>query len=157
MKLNPGDFSENQKLCHCGLASLMYCLRVYGVTTTQKELRKAAGVGLISVLLNGTEPDNIHAAATKYGFSAIENTWEDRDKFERRIRSRAKRGLPSIVLVGNYSHWIAVVGYDNEKFVIRDPISKTKKVFYHQTHIQNSCNEGEFCALFVNRNKHGSR
>jgi ABC-type bacteriocin/lantibiotic exporter with double-glycine peptidase domain len=154
-KLNPNDFAEDQKLSHCGIASLMYCLRVYGVVATQRQIRKAAGLSAVYVWFKGVEPEYIAKAAEHFGFVVKEHNWTSKTKFNSDMKKRAKQGKPSIVLTCDYEHWTSVLGYANGKFIVRDPIDPTAKIFKFQTQIREARNEDdgkiEYCALFVDR------
>ena len=116
-------FSVPQLLSHCAPCSLSYCLYLLGIEATQRELARAAGQP-IKTFFAGMEPPKIRLAAAAYKVGAT--FLEVRNKahgpqFAARLKRHLQRGLPAMVLVWDFEHWVAVVGHLDGKFVVADP------------------------------------
>ena len=123
---------EKQKPCHCGAASLSYCLYVLGVEKTQSAVAKDAGSPYL-IYWRGLGDEHIRKAAEKN--NAVCKTLEtaDADVFHDRLAAHLKKGNPAILAVEDCSHWVAAIGGIEDKgrfkFVVDDPIDKEKFFF----------------------------
>ena len=122
------DFSlipQPQEPGHCGPTSLSSCLAVLGIDADPRQLARAAEKPF-RVYREGVDEYEIRRAAKRYGVRTEFLARLERDQgasFARRLRVHLRRGLPAILLVDAFSHWVALVGYLEQKrqFVAMDP------------------------------------
>ncbi len=110
---------------HCGPCSLSACLFILGITATQRQLARAAGRPM-RVFAHGVDEEGLRRAAETYGVeSEFLHLGERRRgrEFATRLRRHLVRGNPAIVLIKDFEHWVAVIGYNRRKrkFIIVDP------------------------------------
>ncbi len=136
--------TEAQLPGHCGPCSLSTCLYILGIEADQRELAQAAGAPF-RVFKHGIDEKMIRRAANTYGARSkflMELKKQNYDKFLRLILNHLEKGLPAILCVWDFSHWVAVIGYLREidKFIIVDPQNK-KKVFnlFSSNHLIKIC------------------
>jgi ABC-type bacteriocin/lantibiotic exporter with double-glycine peptidase domain len=94
-----------------------------GVETTQKEICKRAEAGLYKRYINGLEPDDLKKSAKSFGFKLNEINLSDENNFLKNINTYFDTGRPLILLVENFTHWVAVLGKIDNEFIICDPYS----------------------------------
>jgi transposase len=120
---------ELQLPSHCGPCSLSAGLFILGISATQRQLAKAAGRPL-RAFVEGVDEKGLRKAARNYGvkseFLLIKKALRGRE-FVSRLRSHLRAGNPAILLVRNFEHWVAVIGYlrKKRKFIVADPKDKT--------------------------------
>lgn len=120
--------TESQLPGHCGPCSLSTCLYILGIEATQRELAHAAGAPF-RVFMHGIDENKIKKAANAYGVKCSFVMVKSKlgfDKFASKLLAHLEKGLPAILCVWDFSHWIAVIGYlkEKEKFIIVDPRNK---------------------------------
>ncbi len=114
---------------HCGPCSLSACLFILGTTATQRQLARAAGRPM-RVFAHGVDEEGLRRAAERYGvaseFLLVEERRRGRE-FATRLRRHLVPGNPAVMLVDNFEHWVAVIGYlrDRRRFIIVDPKDET--------------------------------
>ncbi len=116
---------QPQEPGHCGPTSLSSCLAVLGFEADQRELARAMDKPY-STYRHGADEFDIRRAARRYGVRTEFLTRTSREKgsqFAQRLRSWVSHGLPAILLVDNFSHWVAVLGHvdDRDQFIVMDP------------------------------------
>ncbi len=124
MKFAP-QIAELQLEGHCGPCSLSTCLYILGIEAKQRDLAKAAGAP-VSVYKHGIDEKRIRRAAAAYGAKAqflLVVQKHKGESFKNRLLRHLEKGLPAILCVWDFSHWIAVIGYlrEKDKFIIVDP------------------------------------
>jgi hypothetical protein len=119
-------FSQPQSPSHCGPCSLSYCLHILGVDADQHEVARASGLSWWMRYKRGQDERDLQRAAEVYRircrFLAV--TRKERGyAFADRLRKHLQRGLPAILLVKDFEHWVAVLGYfpESDTFIIDDP------------------------------------
>ncbi|HQP43615.1 MAG TPA: C39 family peptidase, partial [Thermoanaerobaculales bacterium] len=131
---------------HCGPCSLSACLFVLGTTATQRELARAAGRPM-RVFAHGMDERGLRRAAGAYGvvseFLLVEERRQGRS-FATRLRRHLSAGNPAIMLVGDFEHWVAVIGYlkRRRRFIIVDPKDESSvfRLWSEQTLIRRGWN-----------------
>jgi hypothetical protein len=102
--------------------------------------------------------------AANYGVSAeelVEVEYTKRQTFGTRLQAHVEQGLPAQLLVGDFTHWVAVIACREERFIIVDPLDKDC-VFsiWNQHHLfRQAWNDtgndpdtpSQFCALLFRR------
>lgn len=120
---------ELQLPSHCGPCSLSAGLFILGISATQRQLAKAAGRPL-RAFVDGVDEKGLRKAARTYGvkseFLLIKKANRGRE-FVTKLRTHLKLGNPAILLIRDFEHWVAVLGYipRKRKFIIADPKDKT--------------------------------
>lgn len=131
---------------HCGPCSLSACLFVLGTTATQEQLAKAAGRPM-RVFAHGIDEEGLRRAASAYGVESEFLLVEDRRQgrsFATRLRRHLTAGNPAIMLVDDFEHWVAVIGYlkHRHRFIIVDPRDQSSvfRLWSEQTLIRKGWN-----------------
>ncbi len=128
MMLFAPRLTESQLEGHCGPCSLSTCLYILGIEATQRELAKAAG-SPSKIYMDGVDENKIKRAACAYGvktsFLSVSKK-HGSEIFFSKLLKHLEKGLPAILCVWDFSHWIAVIGYlkEKDKFIIVDPRNK---------------------------------
>lgn len=101
----------------CGIASIANALEVLGIRRTQREIAKlchvtpSAGTNETemkrALLANGVGVDEWHTAS-----DAGAQTW---------LRDHLLQHGPVILVVDQSDHWVTVIGFCNDRFVVFDP------------------------------------
>ncbi|MBI5548037.1 MAG: C39 family peptidase [Deltaproteobacteria bacterium] len=110
---------------HCGPTSLSSCLAILGIHAEQREIARAVGRPQ-RVYSEGMDERDIRRGARKFGVRTEFLSRLERGKgpgFARRLKGHLRQGLPAILLVQDFSHWVAVIGRleEREQFIIMDP------------------------------------
>lgn len=116
---------QPQAIGHCGPTSLSSCLAVLGIQADQREIAWAIGKPY-RVYKEGVDEFEIRKAARRFGVRTHFLAQRDREKgpaFARRLRTHLRQGLPVILLVQSFSHWVAVIGRleARDQFIVMDP------------------------------------
>ncbi len=143
MKFAP-QIMESQLPGHCGPCSLSSCLYILGIEATQRELAKASG-SPYRIFKEGIGEEKIKKAAASYGVKSKYLMITDKEKgdlFATKLRVHLQNGLPAILCCQDFAHWVAAIGYveEKEKYIIIDPNDK-KSTFsrYSDTFLKNIC------------------
>ncbi len=119
-------FTQAQSPSHCGPCSLSYCLHVLGIDADQHEVARASGLSYWMRYKRGQDERDIQRAAASYRakcafLSEFKKTGGD--SFADRLRQHLIKGLPAILLVKDFEHWVALIGYfpETDTFIIDDP------------------------------------
>ncbi len=133
---------------HCGPCSLSACLFILGTTATQRQLARAAGRPM-RVFAHGIDEEGLRRAAGAYGVASEYLEFTERRQgraFATRLRRHLAAGNPAVMLVGNFEHWVAVIGYlkSRHRFIIVDPKDESSifRLWSEQTLIRRGWNVG---------------
>ncbi|MFH1464226.1 MAG: hypothetical protein ABIO70_07555, partial [Pseudomonadota bacterium] len=91
-----------------------------------RRLARAAGKPW-KVFRTGLDEQDLKRAAAAQGVRSclVQETRKGRGRsFAALVRRHLGRGLPGILLVDDFAHWVAVVGWAEGRFLIMDPLSK---------------------------------
>jgi len=129
-------FAVMQEPGHCGPCSLASCLFMLGIEATQRDVAWTAGKPY-KVFKEGLDEKELAHAAKKYAAMTEQILIPCRDEghvFLRNVLGHLTGAGPAILLVNDFEHWVAVVGYLERKsqFVIYDP--KADKPFFRWGH-----------------------
>jgi hypothetical protein len=119
-------FTQAQSPSHCGPCSLSYCLHVLGVDADQHEVARASGLSYWGRYKRGHDETDIRRAAARYRaecqFIPVHRKHEG-ETFSDRLRQHVAKGLPAILLVKDFEHWVAVIGHigETDTFIVNDP------------------------------------
>jgi hypothetical protein len=119
-------FTQPQSPSHCGPCSLSYCLHVLGIDADQHEVARASGLSYWERYRRGQDERDIKRAAASYGAECQfipEHRKHGGEPFADRVRQHLMRGLPAIVLIKDFEHWVAAIGHiqETDTFIINDP------------------------------------
>lgn len=111
------SFYKQPLTYQCGPFALKYALVMLGKMEDEKEIEDLAG----STWWKGTDEIGLEKAANYYecDFTAIDPSNHPR-KALNKLNSYLNKGIPAILCVDRWSHWIAVVGRDKDKYVCVD-------------------------------------
>jgi len=158
-------FTTQQKKGHCGPCSLLYSLFMLGIETTQTKIANKAGLSAWRRYIHGADESDLARAAQQLGARVrfeLVTTKESGPAFARKLRAHLGSGHQVILLVGNFSHWVSVIGYVNERFVIvdpgdRDPVfnfwseRKMLRNAWNENEDENSDEPNQYFAILVQR------
>jgi hypothetical protein len=117
-----------QDYAHCGAASLALCLSLMGRETDQYEVARSAGKPR-RIYEEGLDEDDLLRAVQRLGAAGriVESTAADGTWFLEQLDRQLARGLPVILCVDDFSHWVAVVAgsWQSRRYVVWDPIELT--------------------------------
>lgn len=99
----------------CGLSALRHCLLSRGINTDVQMLSKWAGATRA-----GVGEVQLDKASRRAGCVLRSHMRRSEKSAERLLRSRLKRGVPLILCVERWSHWIAAVGCGPKSYLIID-------------------------------------
>ncbi|MGC4114692.1 MAG: C39 family peptidase [Myxococcales bacterium] len=116
---------QPQEAGHCGPTSLSSCLAILGIQADQREIARVLGKPY-RVYTEGVDEFEIRKAARRFGVRTEFLHQGDKHRgasFARRLRNHLRQGLPAILLVQGFSHWVAVIGRleEREQFIVMDP------------------------------------
>ena len=110
---------------HCGPCSLSACLFILGINASQRQLATAAGRKM-KVFADGIDERGLRRAARVFGVRSeflLCSRQSDGPKFATRLRAHLSSGNPAILLVRDFDHWVAAIGFlkRRRQFIIVDP------------------------------------
>lgn len=119
-------FTQSQSPSHCGPCSLSYCLHVLGIDADQHEVARASGLSWWQRYKRGQDERDIRRAASNYRVDCqFVPEWRKHggEQFSDRLRQHLVRGLPAILLVKDFEHWVALIGHvaETDTFIVNDP------------------------------------
>jgi hypothetical protein len=157
-------FTELQRRFHCGPSALTSCLFMLGTETNQDLIVKKSGLSRRYVKCKGMDEKELIKVAKMYGVITKEISEEQEREgtvFMAHLRDHLIRGLPALLLTLDFMHWVALVAFQNDCFVIVDPLDKTRifDTWSSQQFLQRAWNSADgvadgvsqFCALLLRR------
>jgi len=128
---------------------MSYCFFILGKYVSQQEIAEATGLSWWQRKHSGCDELSLKRAAKTFGvyseFLRISNKRKG-NIFIDELKKRLASGLPAILCVDNFKHWIALLGYNAEedKFIINDPNDKVIFSKYRPNTLKKRCwNEDE--------------
>ncbi len=100
----------------CGPFALKYALVMLGKFKNEKEIAKKAG----STWWYGTDEIGLAKAARSFDCKMKYFRRESTEDAIKVLITHLKQGLPCILSVNNWEHWLTVINYQKEKFVVVD-------------------------------------
>jgi hypothetical protein len=114
----------------CGPFALKYAFAMLGVFVDEKKIGTLAG----STWWAGTDEIGLARAARRFECRMKHFTSPRPDKAIKLLNQEMKKGVPCILSVKNWGHWLTVVNYSRGKYVVID--SEQDKVISIQTPVQ---------------------
>jgi hypothetical protein len=106
----------------CGPFALKYALVMLGKMEDEAEIERLAG----STWWYGTDEIGLARAAEHYDCGLVEINESSSDKAITKLDKHLNKGYPAILCVDKWSHWIAVIAKEGNKYICVD--SGMKKV-----------------------------
>lgn len=100
----------------CGPFALKYALVMLGIFKNENRIGIIAG----STWWAGTDEIGLSRAASAFDCKMKYFTSEDPDEAKKMLNAELKKGLPCILSVNNWEHWVTVVNYSQGKYVVVD-------------------------------------
>jgi len=144
----------NPSHCQCAPVSLSAALSLWDVHISHSELKRLMGAGYLS----GVDDGQIAKAARAKGFSCevVVETRKAARSFVPGLRRQLRAGLPVILLVDDFAHWVVVLAIDEGRFVVMDSETAGAFCFWSERTLLRKCwNVGcddepdQHCALFI--------
>lgn len=114
-------FAPQPNMWQCGPFALKHALLHLGVFAEEKRLSRLAGTNRE----RGTNEDQLARAARKFRCDLKVTRHRNPDRARRALVSYLKRGLPVILCVDNWRHWITVVKVERGRFIALDSEKRT--------------------------------
>ncbi|HED06207.1 MAG TPA: hypothetical protein ENI61_05940, partial [Ignavibacteria bacterium] len=114
----------------CGPFALKYALVMLGKFENEREIGKLAG----STWWYGTDEIGLAKAAKNFNCKMKYFKRETPDDAIKVLSSHLKQGLPCILSIDNWEHWVTVINEQQNKFIMVD--SALQKVIVILTHNQ---------------------
>ncbi len=103
-------------LWQCGPFALKHALLVHGILVNEREISRSAG----SHWWNGTDEVQLARVARRYG-SRLEMVRKlDADLARRALVSYLRRGIPALLCVYEWTHWVTAVKEEKGQFILLD-------------------------------------
>jgi hypothetical protein len=109
-------------LWQCGPFALKHALVVLGVLQDERSITRIAG----SHWWYGTDELQLGRAARRYDCDLLMIRRQDEASARRELMKFLKRGLPVLLCVDDWSHWLTAVKFEQGKFILLD--SRNPKV-----------------------------
>ncbi len=109
-------------LWQCGPFALKHALVMLGISANEDEISALAG----SRWWYGTDEFQLAKAARKFGCDLRMTRRYDADTARRELISYLRRGIPALLCVQEWTHWVTAVKEEKGKFILLD--SKDKAV-----------------------------
>jgi len=115
----PMGFSTQSNLWQCGPYALMHALISLGVLVNEKEISRLAGTDA-----SGTDELELARAAKEFGCKLRTVRHSDPDRARRALVRQLRRGIPCLLCIHQWRHWVAVVKEERGRFILLDSEEK---------------------------------
>ena len=99
----------------CGPFALKHALLVHGILVPEKEISRAAGT-----TWHGTDEHKLARAARRYGCELPMVRKYDPGKARRELVDYLRKGIPCLLCVQEWNHWVTVVKEEKGQFILLD-------------------------------------
>jgi hypothetical protein len=99
----------------CGPFALKHALLMHGVLASEWEIVRLAGASP-----DGTDETQLEGAARHYGFELPTVRKQDAEAARRELVEHLGRGIPCLLCVDGWDHWVTAVHEENGQFIILD-------------------------------------
>lgn len=103
-------------LWQCGPFALKHALVALGILRDEKDISRLAGTHW----WHGTDEIQLGRAARKYNCDLLLVRRYDAERARRALVAYLKRGIPVLLCVDEWSHWLTVVKHEGGKFILLD-------------------------------------
>jgi ABC-type bacteriocin/lantibiotic exporter with double-glycine peptidase domain len=102
---------------YCGPASLSAAFRVMGVRVSQANIARSAA----TTEAEGTDELGIQRAALAHGFGVDLVATSNAQDARSQLRESLLAGRTAVICTHRWTHWVAVLGVNGDKFLLFDP------------------------------------
>ena len=99
----------------CGPFALKHALLVHGILVPEWEISRAAGT-----TWRGTDESRLALAARRYGCELPMIRKLDPDRARRELVGYLRRGVPCLLCIQDWGHWVTVVKEEKGQFILLD-------------------------------------
>lgn len=99
----------------CGPFALKFAFLVLGIFEEEDAIARAAGTDE-----NGTDEEELGRAAYRYGCELLMIRREEPEAARRELLAHLRRGLPVLLCINEWNHWVTAVEEEHGQFVILD-------------------------------------
>ncbi len=121
---------HQEKPWSCGPASLVNVCAALGMDVSEKELREHGDVDK-----EGTDEDQLIQAAKAVGLTVEVNHTGDADESWSTLTDNLMEGMPSVLCVDQWDHWVAVVGLVGDRVVMLDSANTKDNIAQNGVHL----------------------
>ncbi|MBI5501233.1 MAG: hypothetical protein HY907_13385 [Deltaproteobacteria bacterium] len=107
--------TPQRNLWQCGPAALKHALLTLGVYTDDREIARIAGT-----TRGGTNEIALQRAARAYRCRLSLVRCTDPDEARRELTASLRRGVPVLLAIYNWAHWVVAVKEERGKFILMD-------------------------------------
>ncbi len=108
-------FDTQPNLWQCGPYALMHALISLGVLVSAKEISRIAGTDA-----SGTDEFQLAKAAKEFNCRLRTMRYSDPDRARRALVRQLRRGIPCLLCIHQWRHWVAVVKEERGRFILLD-------------------------------------
>lgn len=99
----------------CGPFALKHAFLVHGILVPEREISRAAGTTWY-----GTDENQLARAARRFGCDFLMIRKHDPEKARRELVQHLRKGIPCLLPIEDWGHWVAVVKEEPGKFILLD-------------------------------------
>ncbi len=100
----------------CGPFALKHALAMLGILEDENDIARVAGTHW----WNGTDEIGLGKAARRYGCDLLMIRKHDADKARQGLVGYLRRGIPVLLCINEWSHWVTAVKEEKGKFILLD-------------------------------------
>lgn len=112
---NTMGFNTQPNLWQCGPYALMHALITLGVLVNEKEISRLARTDA-----SGTDELQLARAAREFSCRLRTVRHSDPDRARRALVRQLRRGIPCLLCIHQWRHWVAVVKEERGRFILLD-------------------------------------
>ncbi len=108
-------FDPQSNLWQCGPYALKHALIMLGVLVDERRISAIAGTDE-----SGTDERQLARASRRFGCELRESRSTDPDEARRHLSEYLHRGIPCLICVHHWRHWVAIVKEQRGRFILLD-------------------------------------
>ncbi len=109
-------FSQQPNRWQCGPYALKHALVMLGILADEKAISRIAG----SDRNTGTNEVQLARAARRYGCDLLLERCEDAADARQALAEHLRQGLPCLVCINEWGHWVTIVKEEKGRFIVLD-------------------------------------
>jgi hypothetical protein len=106
-------FSTQPNIWQCGPYALKHALIMLGIIVDEKKITRAAGTDA-----SGSDERDLARAARQFGCRLVEVRKMDPDEARADLVDFLRRGIPCLICVNEWRHWVVIVKEERGKFIL---------------------------------------
>lgn len=121
---------HQEKPWSCGPASLVNICSALGLDVTEKRVREYSDADK-----DGTDEKQLMDAARELGLKHEVISSAELDRAWDRLHDAVSDGMPALLCVDQWDHWVAVVGVNGDRVIMLDPSNEKDNVAVNGVHM----------------------